>query len=176
MINFSETVKTFEENGTIQLNIFYWASDPSLKIVSMATKKQILHINKGIVGYFRLRALKEEVFTYYSGYTIPRFLPYRNEMFKIFRHMKSAGLIDYYLSKYYDETWMIKRYKESGEPKVLTLEHLKVGFYIHVLLITLSFVLFCCEIFWQSFKLFAIFLYLRFTSSILFITRLRQNI
>lgn len=122
----------------------------------LITSKQLFSLNKYYGGKIKVTALKEQVFSHYFGWKMLKALPYREELYDVLRKMNSAGLINFYMCQYYDEASWSQQFEEASSPKVLILDHLKVGFYIHIILLIISFIVFICEYFWPRIKLFVL--------------------
>lgn len=151
-----------------------WTTDANLRMATLIPRRHILAMSKETKIQFR--ALKQQVSSNYMSWQTGHWVPQRKKMSEVLRHMKSAGLIDYYISKYYDETYWSKRFEELSEPKVLSFDHLKVGFYLYLLLLIASFIVFIFEISLPWIKLLVTYVLVRFSLRTLRIRRLIQNV
>lgn len=95
-------------------------------------------------GKFERRLLKDTLYVSHYGLKFPKnhFL-YETISHKI-RHLKACGIIDYWTSEWLKSRYDSQRNEPSGA-KVLSMNHLSIGFEVWLVMLCLSLVVFVLE-------------------------------
>lgn len=102
-------------------------------------------------GLTSLTLLKDSFLTMHQVKLFRKFSPYFEVFNAIIGQIISSGLFEFLLKNETNPRG-IKKIDEDIGPQVLTLDHLEVGFFVCIVLLIFSLIVFACEIFVQKYK------------------------
>ena len=120
--------------------------DPYFKGAAVGPLNDVLFSNQQNSKNFTLRILPEIILSVPTAMLLPKNHFLTDEIYEKVNLMQSAGLIDYWVSKYLD-TKLKKVQSDDGAAEELTVEHLRGGFLFYGVGCLLAFVSFVCEVF-----------------------------
>jgi hypothetical protein len=125
--------------------------DPSFRGGVCSSLGEVLLLNKLHHKNFTLRVLPEFLYTPNCGILFQKNSPYVESFNELIRLFKSAGLIDFWVSKYLDNSYL-KVKNSNKEPKVMNFEQLEGIFGLLMFGCLISIVCFVLELIYHKFS------------------------
>lgn len=123
--------------------------DPYFKGAVCSTLDEVLSLNKLNWKNFTFRVLPEYLYSFKNGIYFHKNSPYIKPFDEIISSFQSAGLIEFWVSKYLDISYL--NFKElTKAPKKLNLKELEGGIQLLIYGYSVSFLVFLLEIIYAN--------------------------